>query len=230
MRHRRSHSLAVIAAVAALLSAGAARSQTVQMFDEAPPLEVLRHIMVPESSGGASRSIVLGHPAPSEVQGPLQRVSTHALPLPQPAPPPPASATAPLPAATEAQPVVQPATPAARPDAAASAGIVGFRIGFAFDSVAIPADYAGFIQRIGTLLQQEPQVKLRIEGHTDAVGTEEYNLNLSKRRALSVARYLVEQGGIAPERLAVVGKGKSEPITGNPYDADNRRVQFVRIE
>lgn len=227
---RCRHSLAVFAAAAALLSTGVAGAQTVQMFDEAPPLEVLRHIMVPESSGSASRSIVLGHQAPSQVPGPVQRASTHALPMPPAAPPTPPGATAAVPVETAVQPMAQPAAPPVQPEPAATAGIVGFRIRFAFDSDAIPGAYADFIQRIGTLLQQEPRLKLRIEGHTDAVGPDAYNLDLSKRRALSVARYLVQQDGIAPERLAVVGKGRSEPITGNPYDADNRRVQFVRIE
>jgi outer membrane protein OmpA-like peptidoglycan-associated protein len=69
-----------------------------------------------------------------------------------------------------------------------------------------------------------------IEGHTDAVGSDAYNLDLSKRRAVAVALYLVNQMGISPDRLAVAGKGKTEPLTDDPYDAANRRVQFARMK
>ena len=79
------------------------------------------------------------------------------------------------------------------------------------------------------LMQQEPQVKLQVEGHTDALGSADYNQGLSERRAAAVASYLVHQRGIAAERLVVMGKGMAEPMTQDPYDGKNRRVQFVRI-
>jgi outer membrane protein OmpA-like peptidoglycan-associated protein len=121
--------------------------------------------------------------------------------------------------------------PAAQEEASAEApGIVGFRINFALDSDAIAPAYRSFVERIADLMQAEPQVKLRIEGHTDARGTDEYNLGLSKRRAVSVAAYLVERRGIAAERLQVAGRGESEPLTADGYDGRNRRVQFVRVD
>jgi outer membrane protein OmpA-like peptidoglycan-associated protein len=79
-------------------------------------------------------------------------------------------------------------------------------------------------------MQQEPALSLLIEGHTDALGSDRYNLELSERRAIAVARYLVVHHGIAPERLQVAGKGKSEPLLSDPYDPRNRRVQFIRAE
>ena len=78
-------------------------------------------------------------------------------------------------------------------------------------------------------MKETPQLKLRVEGHTDAVGTPEYNLSLSKRRALSVAEYLVDHRGIAPDRFVLVGKGMSEPMVEDGSDPRNRRVQFVRV-
>jgi outer membrane protein OmpA-like peptidoglycan-associated protein len=69
--------------------------------------------------------------------------------------------------------------------------------------------------------------KVVIEGHTDAVGTEPYNEELSQRRAQSVRRYLVATHGIEPTRLQAVGLGEHDPLPGrNPLAGENRRVQF----
>jgi outer membrane protein OmpA-like peptidoglycan-associated protein len=66
-----------------------------------------------------------------------------------------------------------------------------------------------------------------IEGHTDAVGGEAYNLQLSQRRAQAVKRYLREVHAIEASRLIDVGFGKQRPIEGvDPYAGQNRRVQF----
>jgi outer membrane protein OmpA-like peptidoglycan-associated protein len=66
-----------------------------------------------------------------------------------------------------------------------------------------------------------------IEGHTDATGNDEYNLQLSRRRASAVKDYLVRQHGIDARRLREVGLGKQNPISGaDPFGAENRRVQF----
>jgi outer membrane protein OmpA-like peptidoglycan-associated protein len=73
-------------------------------------------------------------------------------------------------------------------------------------------------------------VKLLIEGHTDATGSDSYNLRLSRLRAMAVAEYLVTRQDIDPERLRVAGKGRNEPLTDDPYDPRNRRVQFIRTE
>jgi OmpA-OmpF porin, OOP family len=78
-----------------------------------------------------------------------------------------------------------------------------------------------------------PQLASRafmIEGHTDATGTDAYNMSLSERRAAAVVRYL-EEKGIGPDKLQSRGLGKSQPRTPNPFDAANRRVETrVRTE
>lgn len=72
--------------------------------------------------------------------------------------------------------------------------------------------------------------KFRIEGHTDSVGSAQYNLKLSERRAQSVARYLIEQYQIEPGRLHAIGKGMSEPANpANPRAPENRRVVIVNV-
>src|SRR5262245_49826093 len=82
----------------------------------------------------------------------------------------------------------------------------------------------------GILLAYPGPYRIEIEGHTDAIGSEEYNLKLSKARAESVCEYL-KQASIAPDRIiAVRGFGKSKPVASNDTDAGrqvNRRVEII---
>jgi len=148
------------------------------------------------------------------------------------------SAPAPMPMAVPASlataaPAPQPIPRHDRVQAAArqveqeAPGAVGFHINFAFNSSAIPRVNQPQLDRIVQLMHEVPTLVITIEGHTDAVGSADYNLDLSRQRALAVARYLVMQG-VDPDRLEAVGKGKSEPLTADPYAPENRRVQFVR--
>ena len=226
-----------------LLASAAARAQTVRIFDEAPSIEQLRGIMVPESRPGQGRSIVLLRPdalprtnaVPAAlVQSPLVQSSE---PAPVVAPVAQMIAAEPVAAAEPVRPTVTAIKAAARPEpqatgsdtGSAGAGIVGFRINFALDSATLPSTSYAFLDRMAELMQQEPQVKLQVEGHTDALGSADYNQGLSERRAAAVASYLAQQRGIDPDRLVVTGKGMAEPLTQNPYDGRNRRVQFVRL-
>ena len=81
---------------------------------------------------------------------------------------------------------------------------------------------------MGTVLHSEPDVSIVVEGHTDAKGSDAYNMKLSERRAKAVEAYLVQKHQIAVSRIHAVGKGKTEPLTANPFDQTNRRVQFAR--
>lgn len=67
--------------------------------------------------------------------------------------------------------------------------------------------------------------KFLVEGHTDALGGEAYNDDLSQRRALRVAEFLVGQG-VANERLTSLGLGEGTPRTEDPFDPLNRRVEM----
>ena len=69
--------------------------------------------------------------------------------------------------------------------------------------------------------------KFEIDGHTDASGPEEYNLDLSDRRAAAVVAYLATQG-IDGATLVAKGFGKAKPLVANPYDPQNRRVETRR--
>ncbi|RYI78806.1 MAG: OmpA family protein, partial [Acetobacteraceae bacterium] len=119
---------------------------------------------------------------------------------------------------------------ASEPAPAPAAGSIGFRINFALNSDVVPQSAFPFVERIGELLRDQPQVKLRVEGHTDALGSDDYNLQLSQRRAVAVAQWLVERQGIDPSRLVVLGRGEEAPLVENGFDPRNRRVQFARVE
>ena len=67
--------------------------------------------------------------------------------------------------------------------------------------------------------------KFKVEGHTDAFGSDSYNQRLSEERARAVTEFLIEQN-VERERILAVGLGKAAPRTGNPYDPDNRRVEL----
>ena len=77
-------------------------------------------------------------------------------------------------------------------------------------------------------LRGQPGMQILIAGHTDSMGSDAYNLALSRGRAASVERYLIEQG-IAPQRLRSQGFGESRPIASNDTEEgrrQNRRVEF----
>ena len=99
---------------------------------------------------------------------------------------------------------------------------------FAFDSAEILPSARAQLDAIAAGIRMLPaDQKVVIEGHTDAVGTDEYNESLSQRRAQSVRRYLVAAHGLEASRLNAVGLGEHNPLPGRaPSAGENRRVQF----
>jgi outer membrane protein OmpA-like peptidoglycan-associated protein/flagellar hook assembly protein FlgD len=91
----------------------------------------------------------------------------------------------------------------------------------------LPASY-DILKRLIEKLEKFPNYKVGIAGHTDSIGSDEYNQKLSERRALSVYKYLVEQD-VEKERLSTEGFGETQPIDDNETEsgrARNRRVEF----
>jgi outer membrane protein OmpA-like peptidoglycan-associated protein len=89
------------------------------------------------------------------------------------------------------------------------------------------------LDKLGQALQSEDLMDLTflIEGHTDVSGSMDYNMRLSKRRAESVKRYLVENYGIDASRLKTIGKGPTDLLDKNePRSGVNRRVVFATAE
>jgi len=91
---------------------------------------------------------------------------------------------------------------------------------------------AGAAENLGRLVQfldQNPDRGVEIEGHTDNVGSDGYNQDLSQRRADSVRSYLMQKG-IAPDRIVASGKGEHQPVADNESEGgrqQNRRVEVI---
>ncbi len=106
---------------------------------------------------------------------------------------------------------------------------VGLPIKFGYNSAEILEDSKTFLNEIGRMLSMPDfaSEKLVIEGHTDASGSDKYNMYLSERRAESVKEFLKNNFNIASNRLFVTGMGESQPLQGvAPHAPVNRRVQF----
>jgi outer membrane protein OmpA-like peptidoglycan-associated protein len=100
---------------------------------------------------------------------------------------------------------------------------------FDFDKYTLKPGAREKMAKVSGILLAYPGLKIQVEGHTDSVGTDEYNQTLSERRAYSVRDYLVQQGVPAPT-VSAVGMGKADPVASNDNAAgrqQNRRVELV---
>ncbi|NEV61937.1 OmpA family protein [Thiorhodococcus minor] len=96
----------------------------------------------------------------------------------------------------------------------------------------LPAGELGSLDRISALLDKEEGLSVRIEGHTDSVGSDELNLNLSQQRAQAVQQALIERG-VDPDRMQAEGIGSARPIATNATAAGrskNRRVEIYLVD
>jgi outer membrane protein OmpA-like peptidoglycan-associated protein len=114
----------------------------------------------------------------------------------------------------------------ARP--APRAASLSLPVQFGFDSADILPTARQQLDALAEGIRLLPEAKtVLVQGHTDAAGSDQYNEQLSQRRAQAVKRYLVVAQGIDPSRLRAVGMGEYQPLHGSDaYAAENRRVQF----
>src|SRR5205823_262524 len=100
---------------------------------------------------------------------------------------------------------------------------------FDFNKYALKPEARERLAKISGIVLAYPDLKLDIEGHTDAIGSDEYNQTLSEKRAESVRGYLVSSG-VVPDHVSAIGLGKANPIADNTTAAGrklNRRVEMV---
>jgi OOP family OmpA-OmpF porin len=103
---------------------------------------------------------------------------------------------------------------------------------FDFDKSTLRPEAKVILNEAAALLQKHERVVVEVAGHTDSVGTDQYNQGLSERRANSVRDYLVEQG-VRASRLTAVGYGENRPVaTNDTADGrqENRRVELVVLD
>jgi len=105
-------------------------------------------------------------------------------------------------------------------------------VNFEFDKSKLTVNAKTLLDMVADALQSRPDIKVEIDGHTDAKGSDEYNQKLSERRAQSVKDYLASRG-VAASRMATLGFGESLPLTTNDTDEGreiNRRVELKVVE
>lgn len=102
-------------------------------------------------------------------------------------------------------------------------------ITFDIDRFEIKSRFVATLESVVLVLKEYPATLVTTVGHTDSTGSESYNQRLSEQRAISVSRFIVDNG-IKQQRLAAIGKGELQPIAGNDSAAGrakNRRVEIT---
>jgi len=105
---------------------------------------------------------------------------------------------------------------------------VTLNVEFDFDKAYVKDQYNEDIERVANVLTAYPNIDVELEGHTDSIGTDEYNMDLSMRRAENVKKELVEKYNIDASRISTRGYGESKPVDTNDTPAgrmNNRRVE-----
>lgn len=115
-----------------------------------------------------------------------------------------------------------------------ASGAVAIKVYFDYNSAEIRADAAPNLETLGKALSSNKlsSACIRIEGHTDDVGSDSFNERLSRARAQSVVRYLTRHFGIDSDRLISAGYGENKPMANNGTEvgrSKNRRVQVVTL-
>ena len=150
-------------------------------------------------------------------------------PKPKPAPPPPPPPP-PKPKPKPAPPPPPPPpAPKPKPAPKVERTIILDDVLFDFDRSTIKPEAAAILDRLVAFMNENKDKKVSLSGHTDSVGTDEYNQSLSERRAQSVQAALFERG-VEASQISTVGKGETTPVASNDNAAgrqQNRRVELV---
>ncbi len=110
--------------------------------------------------------------------------------------------------------------------------IISYGIYFDSGKDVVKSESQGSLNEIANILKENPDVRIKIVGHTDSDGDDAMNLDLSKRRAANVKTKLVNDFGIDASRIETDGLGESQPIgpNDNPENkSKNRRVEFIKL-
>ncbi|MBK7379306.1 MAG: OmpA family protein [Ignavibacteriales bacterium] len=110
--------------------------------------------------------------------------------------------------------------------------LVSYGIYFDVNKDVVKSESYGTLKEISKVLTDNPDVKIKIVGHTDSDGDDKSNLDLSKRRSAAVKNVLVKEFGIDASRIETDGKGEGEPVAKNDSAVNkalNRRVEFIKL-
>ncbi len=202
---KKQISLVIVAGITASVASTVSVAGDVKMYRSAPSAEEMGNILFSEEKKPAyrTRSISFGGMKPATH---MQDAEPKSMPA-------------------QEQQAVMPQEMVAD----ISPATIGLPIKFASNSSDIMDESLPFLNEVGKMMTMHSDQKLLIEGHTDALGSDDYNFILSYKRAKAVRNYLVQNFNLPESNLKINGKGESEPLDGsNPSDAVNRRVQFYK--
>jgi len=103
------------------------------------------------------------------------------------------------------------------------------KILFAFGQSTLGASASSNLDKLATVLKENPDTDIEVQGHTDSKGSDDFNMTLSEKRASAVANYLKAKG-VASSRIKTKGFGETAPVASNDTEegrAQNRRVNFL---
>ncbi|HYA03722.1 MAG TPA: OmpA family protein [Syntrophobacteria bacterium] len=103
------------------------------------------------------------------------------------------------------------------------------RVLFGFDKATLTAADTKELQKAVAFVKKYPGSKIRLDGYTDSVGKDAYNMKLSEKRAIAVKQYLIKEAGVDESKITAVGHGKADPVASNKTAAGrdkNRRTEI----
>jgi len=151
------------------------------------------------------------------------------IPCPAPAPAPAVATPEPAPAPVVAAAEPAPAAPAPVAAVAPAPKLVLEGVNFDFDKATLRQDDIGTLDDDVATLKSWGDVDIEVAGHTDSMGSDAYNMNLSQQRAEAVRNFLISKG-VAADRLTAKGYGESQPVADNATEEGrfkNRRVELI---
>ncbi len=104
---------------------------------------------------------------------------------------------------------------------------------FSYNSAELTSQSREVLNRVSAILSRAPERQIRVLGHTDNIGSDEFNKQLSEERARTVANYLAARTKIAPEKISFEGMGEKFPVADNKSEegrARNRRVEIILLD
>ena len=150
---------------------------------------------------------------------------------PPPPPPPALRKPAPLPPPPPPPAPRKSVPPSPSPPPAPPAKVIDkmtLQVLFDFDKDILTEADLKELQKAVAFVKKYPGANIRLDGYTDSIGTDAYNIKLSERRGTTVMNYLIKEAGVDSSRITAVGHGKADPVADNKTPegrAKNRRVE-----
>ncbi|MFZ3260811.1 MAG: OmpA family protein [Thiobacillus sp.] len=186
------------------------------------------------SNAASADGKTIGHELYRTIGCPGRELLVTPCPVPAPAEPvaavsEPAPAPAPAPAYVAPAPAPVPAPAYVAPEPAAPQKLVLEGVNFDFDKATLRQEDMGNLDNDVATLKAWGDVDIEVAGHTDSMGSDAYNMKLSRQRAAAVRNFLISRG-VAADRLTAKGYGESQPVADNATEDGrfkNRRVELV---